>query len=256
MQIHSDKLSEITRYIENQPKSLEAKEAQYQNYLRLIRKARPVGANTRILEVGTGTGWFPLLCKMRGLSCKGLEISPQLIDHALETGKAYGIEPDIELGNIEDTDLGREEFDVIVAVCVFEHVERWRSGLEKLYTALKPGGAFLFISTNKFFIGHNEYPWCFYGWLPDWLRYRYRMWRVGPEVMKLGIDFNQFRHSQLKRAFRKIGFRTILDRIDATAPEEVPAGWKRTALNLCKALGPLGKPALTFAEATLFVCVK
>jgi len=128
--------------------------------------------------------------------------------------------------------------------------------LERIYAGLKPGGALLFISTNKFFIGHNEYPWAFYGWLPNWLRYRFRIWKAGPEIMKLGIDFNQFRHSQLRRAFREAGFRRILDRIDLLSPEEVASSMKRRALRICKALGPAGKLALTFADATLFVCVK
>jgi SAM-dependent methyltransferase len=256
MQIHHENLAELTRYLESQGKRLEDKEAQYQNYLRLIRKVHPMDANTRILEVGTGTGWFPLLCKLRGLSCKGLEISPQLIESAFEIGKAYGIEPDIELGNLEDTELGRNQYDVIVAVCVFEHVEHWRRGLEKLYDALKPGGAFLFMSTNKFYIGHSEYPWSFYGWLPDPLRYRFRIWKAGPEIMKLGIDFNQFRHRQLKKAFRKAGFTQILDRIDVVNPDEVSTAKKRLIMKICKSLGPVGKLALTFAEATLFVCVK
>jgi SAM-dependent methyltransferase len=256
MQIHDEKLPEITRYLQNQGMRLEDKENQYQNYLRMIRKVHPVDASTRILEVGTGTGWFPLLCKLRGLSCKGLEISPQLVEAAHEIGKTYGIVPDIELGNVEDNNLGREEFDVIVAVCVFEHVEHWRSGIEKLYAALKPGGVFLFISTNKFFIGHNEYPWKFYGWLPDSLRHRFRMWKVGPEIMKLGIDFNQFRHSQLRKAFRAAGFSKALDRLDLTDPRDVPSGMKRGILKVCRSLGPLGRMALTFADATLFVCVK
>jgi 2-polyprenyl-3-methyl-5-hydroxy-6-metoxy-1,4-benzoquinol methylase len=256
MQIHHEKLPEITRYLEAQGNKLEDKEEQFRNYLRLIGKAHPVDASTRILEVGTGTGWFPLLCKLRGLSCKGLEISPQLVESAFAIGKAYGIEPDIELGNIEDTDIGIEKYDVIVAACVFEHVERWRSGLEKLCAALKPGGVLLFISTNKFFVGHNEYPWKFYGWLPNRLRYRFRIWKVGPEVMKLGIDFNQFRHSQLKKAFRKAGFRKIMDRIDITSPEDVSSPLKRKVLTVCKSLGPAGKLALIFADATLFVCVK
>jgi len=256
MQIHHEILAETTRYLQHEGKRLEDKEGQYQNYLRLIRKVHPVDADTRILEVGTGTGWFPILCKLRGLSCRGLEISPQLIESAFEIGKAHGVDPDIELGNLEDTDLGRNEYDVVVAACVFEHVEHWHRGLEKVYAALKPGGAFLFISTNKFFIGYNEYPWNFYGWLPDPLRYRFRIWKAGPEIMKLGIDFNQFRHSQLEQAFRKVGFRKVLDRIDIVNPDEVSTGTKRLVLKICRTLGPVGKLALTFADATLFVCVK
>src|SRR5215467_9568825 len=102
MQIHQGELPEITRYIQNNQQPLKEKESQYQTYLRLLRKARPIDASTRMLEVGTGTGWFPILCKLNGLSCKGLEISSQLIEHALNLGRAHGVEPDIELGNIED----------------------------------------------------------------------------------------------------------------------------------------------------------
>ncbi len=256
MQIHQGELPEITRYIQNNQQPLQEKESQYQTYLRLLRKARPIDSSTRMLEFGTGTGWFPILCKLNGLSCKGLEISPQLIEHAMQLGRAHGVEPDIELGNIEDNDVGRDRYDAIIAVCVFEHVERWRSGLEKIYSTLAPGGALLFISTNKFFIGHNEYPWAFYGWMPDRMRYRFRIARQGPDVMKLGIDFNQFRHGQLRRAFREIGFRRILDRIDLVSPTEIAFGWKRTAVQVIKAFGPMGKLALTFADTTLFVCVK
>ena len=71
MRIYDEKLPEITRYLENQGRLLEDKEAQFENYLRLIRKVHAVDADTRILEVGTGNGWFPLLCKRRGLSIGG-----------------------------------------------------------------------------------------------------------------------------------------------------------------------------------------
>jgi SAM-dependent methyltransferase len=255
MQIHQGDLLEITRYLQNNQQPLQEKEAQYQTYLRLLCKGRPINSTTRVLEVGTGTGWFPILCKMRGVPCKGLEISTQLIEHAREIGRSYGAEPDIELGNVEDSEIGFECYDAIVAVCVFEHVEHWQKGLQKLYTALKPGGAMLFMSTNEFYIGHSEYPWAFYGCLPDQLRYRFRVARQGPEIMKLGIDFNQFRHSQLRRAFRNIGFDRILDRIDLLCPDDV-TGSKRLALRILKALGPAGKLALTFADTTLFACVK
>ena len=76
----------------------------------------------------------------------------------MEIGKRNGIVPDIELGNVEDTDIGKDRYDVIIASSVFEHVEYWRRGLEKVYTALKPNGALFFESTNKYMLrilGHG-----------------------------------------------------------------------------------------------------
>src|SRR4051812_18277049 len=112
MQIHQEELTDVTRYIAtHQHLSLEDHEADYQNYIRLIRKCTNVDSSSRMLEIGIGTGWFPLACAKHGLSCKGLEISKQLIEYAREFGRKYGIDADIELGNIEETDLGQEKFD-------------------------------------------------------------------------------------------------------------------------------------------------
>src|SRR6266567_1981654 len=194
MEIQNDDISDVTRYIElHRHLRLEDKLPDWERYLRHVRKYKQIDGGTVMLEIGTGTGWFPLCCKWKGLNCKGLEISPQLIDYAHELGRGYGVDPDIELGNIENTDLGHSRYDVIIAMSVFEHVEHWRQGLRKIYDALQPGGLFLFESTNKFSIGSGEYPsFPLYGWMPNSWRYRFRIRRDGPDIMRLGIDFHQF----------------------------------------------------------------
>src|SRR3954470_8437036 len=123
MEIHHGSIPEIDRYIENHSnEQLRSRVPDYERLLRYIRKARPVDATSRILEIGPGTGWFPILCKANGLQCKGIDISPQLIEVAIEFGKRNGIVPDIALGNIEVDSLGTEQYDVIVASSIFEHV--------------------------------------------------------------------------------------------------------------------------------------
>ena len=210
----------------------------------------------RILEIGIGTGWFPILCKARGLSCKGLDISPQLVEYARESGRKHGVEPDVEVANIETCELGREQYDLIIASSVFEHVEKWQEAMRKVYDALKPHGVLFFESTNKFSLTSGEFHFPLYGWLPDQWRYRLRISRQGPDIMKLGIDFNQFTYFLLRRTFRMLGFKEIHDRVALANPAAIAAWWKRSAVRLAKGSQLLRELVLLFADATTFVCVK
>src|SRR5690349_1277948 len=100
MKIYHEPLADVEKYIEkHRDIALEARRTQFENYVRAIQKYIDITPETEILEIGTGTGWFPLHCNLRGWRCRGLEISPQLIEMAKETGRKYGIDPDIRLGN-------------------------------------------------------------------------------------------------------------------------------------------------------------
>ena len=257
MRIHSEELSDVTRYIHNEKNvPLAEKELHYRNLLGYISPFIKLGPDIRMLEIGTGTGWFPILCKRDGLNCKGLDISRQLVEYAKEYGRAHGVEVDIELGNMETTDLGEAQYDVIITSSVFEHVEDWRTGLRNVYRALKPGGVLFFESSNKFSFTSGEYNFPLYGWLPNSLRYRLRMWRQGADIMKNGIDFNQFTYVGLRREFRRVGFSRCYDRVDLVFPHLVQSQMKRAVAKLCQKVRPLREVLLVFFEVTTFVCVK
>ena len=259
MKIHHDVLSDVTRYIEHhQHVTLESHNAEFESMMWRIKRFVKVDRSARILEVGTGTGWFPIMCKVRGLSCKGLEISPQLVEYGLQFGRQHGIEADIELGNIEDADIGTAEYDVVIAHSVFEHVEHWEAALKKIADALKPGGVLFFLSTNKFALKSHEYNMPLYGWLPDRWRYGLRRMRQGDDIMKLGIDFNQFTHPQLRRCLRQVGFARVMDVIEMLDPDNlrVPSPWKRIVIRTLRQITPLKDAVLTFVPYTTFLCVK
>lgn len=259
MRTHPEALLDVSRYIRGlQSTSLEEKEPEYRAIMTYLSRFKKIDASTKLLEVGTGSGWFPILCKRNSISCKGLEISPQLVNYARKFGRAHGIEPDIELGNIEDTDLGEEQYDVVVATSVFEHVEQWERGIDAIYRALKPGGVMYFSSTSKFSFRSGEYRFPLYGWLPRKCRAALRVWRQGPDIMKLGFDFNQFTYPQLRQHFRKVGFSRVLDRIEMldTGYLSNPRLWKKILLVLLKRSGLLKHVVLLFSQMTVFICTK
>jgi SAM-dependent methyltransferase len=249
--------SDVTRYLKGRKHlPLEDKRDQFDSIIRCIERVVKIDRNTRLLEVGTGTGWFPLLCAQQGWQCDGLELSQDLIDCANEIAAANDLPVNIRQGSIDDDILPREQYDVIIANCVFEHVQSWRAGLENIYRALRPGGVLFFESTNKFAVICGEYPKLpFYGWMPNPLRYRFRMMVQGPDIMNLGIDFNQFTYPQLRREFKKLGFSRILDRVALARLEEMEAP-KKQVLQVCKDFAVARHTFLTFFKMTTFVCVK
>lgn len=259
MHIHYEELTDVARYIENHAHiKYEDQLSPLESMLDNMRKYKQIDERTRILEIGVGSGWFQIHCRKLGLDIRGLEISPQLLEVACEIGRRNGVELELEVGNIEESEIGCEAYDVIVASSVFEHVEDWRKGIKKIYDALKPGGLFYFDSTNKFSFTSGEYDFPLYGWMPDNWRYRLRRARQGEDIMKLGIDFHQFTYPQLRKFFREVGFSTVADMFDVKDVETLRSSGrlKRVVLKSVKSARPLKHVALTFVPATTFVCLK
>lgn len=257
MHIHYEDLSDVARYIKNHAHiTLEDQKPTLENILHNIQTLKSLNGDSRILEIGVGSGWFQIYCRQQGLNINGLEISPQLIEVAKEYGARYGTEVDLKIGNIEDTEIGIATYDVIIASSVFEHVEDWQKGVKKIYHALKPGGLLYFDSTNKFSFTSGEYSFPLYGWMPNEWRYRLRRARQGDDIMKLGIDFHQFTYPQLRRFFSQVGFSKVLDVVDFKDVSRVRNSKKRVVFSSMKKAKPLKHLALTFVPATIFICIK
>jgi 2-polyprenyl-3-methyl-5-hydroxy-6-metoxy-1,4-benzoquinol methylase len=213
---------------------------------------------TRILEVGSGSGWFLILCGLRGWECRGIEINSRLIEYARESARRNGVELDIINGSIDTSDIGTDRYDVIVATSVFEHVEHWQAGVQAIADALAPGGVFYFYSTNRWYPRSGEHPLPFYSYCPRRVRYRLQQWRWGSAIMQYGIDFHHFTHGQLRRSFRQAGFSTVLDTYDLMDPDRLgmPTWWKKTLLRSIKGHAWLKEVALALHHGTMFVCIK
>jgi 2-polyprenyl-3-methyl-5-hydroxy-6-metoxy-1,4-benzoquinol methylase len=249
----------VAQYIEEEKQiKLEDKKPEFESLFKLVKRFKGINHTTKVLEVGVGSGWFQIFSKREGISCRGLEINPQLAGYAQQSGRKHGVKLDIEIGNIEEADIGTLEYDVIVACSTFEHVENWQKGLRRIFNALKPGGLLYFYSTNKFSFKSGEYDFPLYDWLPNSWRYGLRKARQGESIMEWGIDFNQFTYFQLRRFFKHLGFSLVLDWIDILDPDNLnhPTLRKKVALKILKSFKPLKHLFLFFSSGTLFICIK
>ncbi len=99
----------------------------------------------RILDFGCGRGWFTERLAALG-EVHGIDLSPEAI------AAAQARHPDIcyIAGNIYDSDLPNNYFDVVVSQEVIAHVEDQPRYVERACEVLKPGGFLILTTGNKF----------------------------------------------------------------------------------------------------------
>src|SRR5258708_29559526 len=133
MEVQNEERSDVTRYIEgHRSETLEEKIPEFNRLMKYAGKYKAIEPGVEILEIGIGCGSVPILCKMKGLNCRGLEISPQLVEYARSWGRALGAEPDLEIANIATSDIGEVRDDVASCPNLFDRTESWRCAPEKV----------------------------------------------------------------------------------------------------------------------------
>jgi SAM-dependent methyltransferase len=94
--------------------------------------------NGRLLDVGTGFGFFLMEMKKRGWEVAGVEISKKAIDYARDV---LGLT--IHLGPAEKVGFPDNYFDAVTGFYVVEHLPRPLVFFRECYRILKPGGLLL-----------------------------------------------------------------------------------------------------------------
>jgi 2-polyprenyl-3-methyl-5-hydroxy-6-metoxy-1,4-benzoquinol methylase len=111
----------------------------------LIAGGAGLGPGVRALEVGCGTGLFTRHFAETGAEVIAVDISEPLIRRARERGLPPA-RVTFLCRRFEDCDVNGP-FDAVVGSSVLHHLDLERS-VDKIYTLLRPGGAFSFAEPN------------------------------------------------------------------------------------------------------------
>ena len=109
--------------------------------LHLLEKSVTLSAQTKVLDVGCGYGFFLKAVKDKyKAEVTGVELAKAEVDFARDT---LGINV---LSSLEG--LPKHAFDVICMFEVIEHIAKPKEFLEEVITLLKPGGKLLIVTDN------------------------------------------------------------------------------------------------------------
>jgi 2-polyprenyl-3-methyl-5-hydroxy-6-metoxy-1,4-benzoquinol methylase len=118
---------------------------QESNILFLSKMDNIFNKKSKILEIGSGTGFLLDYFYKQGYDIQGIEIDFKRIEKSEEL---YGKLP-IKLMSGDELLFGDSIFDVVISFDVFEHIPDTNLHLNEIYRVLKPGGYYLLQTPNK-----------------------------------------------------------------------------------------------------------
>jgi len=96
----------------------------------------------KLLDIGAGLGESSVYFALQGASVTTVDISPMMVETALELGRKHGVTLEGIVSGAEDLNLPPAAYDLIYIANTIHHVQDRASLFEQMSRALKPGGVF------------------------------------------------------------------------------------------------------------------
>ena len=126
------------------------------NLARFILRKLPY-RKARLIDVGAGNGLVLRFFKKKDFIVSGMELSPALCEVMTKNPQMKGI--NIFQGDISQK-TGDENYDIVLASDVIEHIKDDRKALKNLFSFLKPGGSLVItVPAHSHLFGKRDKMW-------------------------------------------------------------------------------------------------
>jgi SAM-dependent methyltransferase len=107
----------------------------------ILQRMGPVRGK-KLLDIGAGLGESSVYFALLGARVTTVDISPMMVETALELGRKHGVTLEGIVSGAEDLNLPRDAFDIIYVANTIHHLHDRAALFAQMNRALKPGGVF------------------------------------------------------------------------------------------------------------------
>ena len=118
-------------------------------YLQQCIHQHELSDNARVLDIGSGGGFMSETLAQLGFSVTGIDQSQATLKYATQHAEQQGFDIDYRHGQAESLPYPDNEFDLVCACDVLEHVNDLDLVIKEASRVLKPGGVFFFDTVNR-----------------------------------------------------------------------------------------------------------
>ena len=111
-----------------------------QRWLCELERLLPDGKNLRILDIGTGTGFFAILLSQAGQRVEGIDLTPAMLSEAQEVAAQRGLSIVFREMDAQALDYPDESFDVVLSRNLTWTLPEPEKAYREWFRVLKPGG--------------------------------------------------------------------------------------------------------------------
>ena len=121
----------------------EFEDEKHARWLAEFNRYIPHDRTLRVLDLGTGTGFFAFVFAAEGHDATGIDLTPDMIEKARETVDILGVDAQFEVMDAEQPDFQPETFDVLVTRNLTWTLPHLPTAYREWYKLLKPGGVLI-----------------------------------------------------------------------------------------------------------------
>lgn len=114
-----------------------------ERWIKEFCKYLPMGKPLRILDIGTGTGFFACILAAEGHETIGIDLTPDMVRHAEHMASVLGLDVGFRIMDAEKPEFEPESFDVLVTRNLTWTLPHVGKAYREWYRLLKSGGVLI-----------------------------------------------------------------------------------------------------------------
>lgn len=123
---------------------------------KLILENAPPQDRLRVLDIGTGPGFFAINLAISGHNVTAVDMTPAMLTKAAKNARSYGVNIRFEQAHADELPFVDGAFDLVVSRNVVWNLEEPEKALQEWARVLAPGGRMLYYDANWYLYLFDE----------------------------------------------------------------------------------------------------